>query len=206
MGNGARGIRFESSLERDFIALKAYDPAVREIEEQPVRIQFGSGGRPHHYVPDFRVTYVAAGRPTELVEIKYQAELIDREHELKARFDAAKEFAGSRGWQFIVMTEQEIRTPHLENLRFLQTFRHEKPESGVSARLINEVNRARSITIDGLLGRTFNADDDRGRGLRCIWCLVANGLLSVDLSVALTTDCELELGPRVKEGALRWST
>lgn len=50
-----RMIAFESLLERDFIYLLDYDPAVEWFEEQLLSIEYLHEGKLLHYTPDFHL-------------------------------------------------------------------------------------------------------------------------------------------------------
>lgn len=113
----ARGsVGFESTLERDFVRLMAFDPDVTDIEEQPVRIDYEDDeGRPRHYTPDYLVQRQSA--PTLLAEIKPKKFL---KPELEPKFAAARRYAASRGWMFEVWTERDIRTTRLDKILLLE--------------------------------------------------------------------------------------
>jgi len=84
---GHRGIRgtasalckpvaFESTLERDFLALLSMDPNLADLREQPIRIDFRDvGGRARHYTSDVLVLYNAKLPQQVLYKIKYRADL-----------------------------------------------------------------------------------------------------------------------------------
>ena len=93
-GPGGGGIGFESTLERDFVRLMAFDPNVTDIEEQPVRIEYtDADGRPRSYTPDYLVH--RRGAPPLLAEIKPERFLTP---DLESKFDAARHYAAARGW------------------------------------------------------------------------------------------------------------
>jgi len=114
MGPGKRSIGYESTLERDFVSLMAFDPGVTDIEEQPVRIDFEDDeGRKRHYTPDYLVH--RNGAPPLLAEIKPSKFLTP---DLEPKFEAAQSYAAARGWEFEVWTEKDIRTPRLQKHSF----------------------------------------------------------------------------------------
>lgn len=122
---GFSGQQYESALERDLLDLLAFDLNVERYETQPVRLYYDAenGGR-LPYTPDALITYrrdipSARDLPHLLVEVKYREEYRERYRELKRRFRAARQYARENGYRFCVLTEREIRTPYLENARFL---------------------------------------------------------------------------------------
>lgn len=113
-------IEFESILEKEYMLLLDSDPHLESYDSQPVEIPLSRG---RSYVPDLLVTYrptfSGIQRPPELVEIKIQEHLEQYAAEYQEKFAAAAAFAEERGWIFITRTELDIRTPRIENLKFL---------------------------------------------------------------------------------------
>lgn len=117
-----RMIAFESLLERDFIYLLDYDPAVEWFEEQPLRIEYQHETKTLHYTPDFHV--VERGKHV-LVECKPER-FVDTE-ENNRKFAAAREWCGEQNWEFRVVTEQSVRTGfRLQNIKLLAQYARQK--------------------------------------------------------------------------------
>lgn len=118
-------VRTESTLETDFVLMCDFDPQVGKIESQPVTIAYtGEGGAQRHYTPDFLVEYLpdpdwVQRRRPELVETKYAQELEQKALDYALKFEAARQYAGDRGWTFRVISETDLRTPYLKNAKFL---------------------------------------------------------------------------------------
>ena len=184
---GQPAIAFESTLERDFALLQLFDLTVDSVEEQPVRIEYmGSDGRPTRYTPDFLVIYKGSTRSPRLVEVKYQAELEEKAAQYAARFEAARRYGSDRGWSFEVATETTIRTPRLENARFLLPYRRQSADPGRCHRLLEQLTTADAISIGDLLRAAFATIADQQTGLPCLWHLVATGRIVTDLDRPLT--------------------
>lgn len=112
---------FESTLERDYYFLLGMDDEVVSFQPQPVRLPYvAAGGRRKTYVPDVLVTYHT--RPSCIFEIKHVAELVKDPAEFRTRFQAARAFCRTQGWQFSTVTEKSIRGPRLTNVTFLRPF------------------------------------------------------------------------------------
>jgi len=184
---GQPAVAFESSLERDFALLQLFDPAVETVEEQPVRIAYTApDNRPAHYTPDFLVVCRPDGPPPRLVEVKYQAELDAKAPDYAARFEAARHYATRRGWRFEVVTEVAIRTPRLENARFLLPYRDRPADPGRCRRLLDRIEEGGAMAAGDLLRAAFPSLGDQAAGLPCLWHLVATGRIAVDLDLPLT--------------------
>ena len=182
---GRSSIAFESTLERDFALLCAFDPDVASIEEQPLAIPLPPPA--HRYVPDFLVRF-HSGRPTELVEVKHDADLAAQAADLAPRFAAAEAFCLEKGWTFRVVTEGAIRIPRLGNARFLLAYRTRAVDPGHCARILNLAGKTGSRSVAGLMGEAFPVPADRTAALPALWHLVAAFRLAAELDEPLTMD------------------
>src|SRR2546426_7711862 len=120
---------FESTLERDFLLLLDFDPDVEGYEEQPVTITYhDETGRRRTYTPDILVRYrtehleVRRSKP-HLCEVKYRDDLRQHWTVYRPKFRAAQRYARQQGWRFRLVTEQHVRTPYLDNVKFLGPYR-----------------------------------------------------------------------------------
>src|SRR5579859_6676456 len=128
-GTLPEGGRYESSLERDFMLLVQFDPAIDTYTPQPLTLRYrGLDGETHRYTPDGLIHW-RQDRPIHhdsrpiLVEIKYRQAFSGEWRNWRRKARAAHEYALDRGWMFCIYTEREIRTPVLENARFLLPYR-----------------------------------------------------------------------------------
>lgn len=187
----ARGVAFESALERDFITFMVFDPAFVAIEEQPVRIDYEWEGRSRHYTPDFLVEL--EGAAPLLAEVKFAAELEKSRDKLQPKLDAGRAYADTRGWRFEVWTEHDIRGTRLENAGFLSRYFEPEPDPGLCARLLRQLARvpAGVASAGKLIDACFSEDDERGRGLWALWHLVATGRLDFDADHPINNETPL---------------
>ncbi|MFC1672744.1 TnsA endonuclease N-terminal domain-containing protein [Pseudomonadota bacterium] len=193
LGPGKDSVGYESTLERDFVSLMTFDPGVTGIEEQPVRIEYeDSEGRQRHYTPDYLIE--RQNKPTLLAEIKPTKFIT---HDLDDKFEAAKLFAAKRGWVFEVWTEKVIRTPRLQNVRFLLGYRDYPADPGRAARILKQMESDGPMAVEQLLNACWNSDEEeRARGLGALWNLVAVGKLQADLDRELTMESILKIPGR----------
>ena len=116
-------VEFESILEKEYMLLLDSDPYLESYDVQPVEIPLSRG---RIYVPDLLVTYrpTPSGnlRPPELVEIKTQEHLDRYADKYREKFAAAVVFAEERGWIFVTRTELDVRTPLIQNLKYLHRY------------------------------------------------------------------------------------
>jgi len=120
-----RMIAFESLLERDFIYLIEYDPAVEWFEEQPLSIKYLYETRQLHYTPDFHL--LERGQHV-LVECKPRR-FVETEENCR-KFAMAREWCAERGWGFRVITDQQVHSGfRLQNVKLLAQHARQKVDA-----------------------------------------------------------------------------
>ena len=180
---GGDAVQHESALERDFVLLVAFLDAGAAIISQPITIEFEDGVRSRRYTPDFRVTW-STGR-SELVEVKYRADLRTQWTRLRPCFVAAREAAEKQGGSFRIATERAIRVPMLNNARRLLPLRAVPLDTTISE---HALQTARSLS-EPTFARIVDAMPcDRASALGAVWRLIAQGKLSVDLAAPIRPD------------------
>jgi TnsA endonuclease N terminal/TnsA endonuclease C terminal len=189
-GVNANQVAFESTLERDFMLLVEFDQDVLSYEEQPVRIDYLSAdGQARHYTPDILVTYRQTSTTPKhplLVEIKYRRDLFACWRELKPKFRAARRYAKERGWTFKIVTEVEIRTPYLKNVKFLRQFQRRPVNPADANLLLQKASDLRSTDPESLLSAICPEVHNRAQFLPTLWQLIARRAIGADLNRPLT--------------------
>lgn len=185
-------IGFESTLEKDFFLLLEFDRRVESFEEQPVTIPYHNPeGRLRRYIPDVLVRYRPEptgqpGGPPTLCEVKYRGDLREHGAEYRPKFTAARHYARDRGWRFRVVTEREIRTPRLGNIRFLLRYRPMRVDDTDRDALLTALRAHGTATPDALLALACLNPLRHAEALATLWHLVATGQIGVDLDRLLT--------------------
>ena len=186
---GDRVVRAEGSLEPDYFSSLKHDPNVLAVVEQPVRIHYrDSKGKRRSYTPDALVTF-RDGRKPQLVEVKPQHTLERKAEEFAERFEAARVYALERGWEFLTVTDTEIRTVEFENLEFLSMYRERRVDPLVVTRVLDQlldVHKGRSIPISTLLDGVARDDMERAHLIPVVWHLVAVKRLRMEFSEEIT--------------------
>jgi hypothetical protein len=183
---------FESTLERDLLLLLRFDLNVDRFHTQPLSVPYtDKQGQPRHYTPDVLVTYrtdiaPANTMPTLLCEVKYTADLERNADEYTPKFRAATAYAQQRGWEFRVLDETHIRTPYLDNARFLYPYRQLTLEDDRKRLILEALFEQRQSTPEALLVSIYQAPDNRARLLPTLWALVSRLRIGADLSQPLT--------------------
>lgn len=194
-----KSLGYESLLERDLMILLEFEDAVQGFEEQPVKIDFAvKGKKSKSYVPDILIHYnstssTEAPRPV-LGEVKTSADLEKHRAKYAPKFEAAALYAEERGWDWHIFTEKEIRTPYLENLKFLREYHSSEPDEG----LLNTVlaylsNERRSVPIELLLQKLCPEDELALHMVPAVWHLLATKRIVASLKKPLDMQTKLSL-------------
>lgn len=191
---------YESPVERDFYCLLEFDPRVLNYEPQPVRIDYKlTTGRSEEYYPDTLVRYRPSTDsspvpPHTLVEVKLRKELKEKWSQLRPGFQAAWRYAKPRGWRFKLMTDREIRTAYLGNVKFLLRFRGIPPDPAIEQRIITGLE-ASPRRVNDLLAELWPERMDQARAIPYLWRLLAIRHIHTDLSKSLNMKAELWISP-----------
>lgn len=181
---------YESTLERDFLTLLEFSPNVRAFEVQPVTVAWRQGGRERRYTPDVLVHYEADAKP-ELYEVKYRKDLWKDWKILRPKLRAGVRFAKTQGWRFRLATEVEIRTPYLENAKFLLAFARRKFSSEPCAQLLQGLRELREATPAALLLALCRDETNRALLTPALWHLLGSFRIGADLHLPLTMDSRI---------------
>lgn len=111
-----RMVAWESLLERDALLLLEFSPGVIFYQEQPTVVTYPDGNGVRQYFPDFELVLHDGVRVH--LEVKPLSKLL--RPSIAKRFDAVISRYASRGQEFRIVTEQEIRRePLMRNVRQL---------------------------------------------------------------------------------------
>jgi len=148
---------FESLLEKDYLLLLDFDDTVEKFETQPVRVPVP--GVPNGYVPDVLIFYLPDAdtgiiRRPSLVDVKHSDEVKRNEKKYAPKFAAATRFAESKGWEFAVVDQTQIRTSRLAFLKFLREYRNINPSEDDIQRVLECVGIFRDFTVIGRLKKS----------------------------------------------------
>ncbi len=179
-------VEHESTLERDFVTLTSFMDAGASITSQPVTLTFRDASRSRRYTPDYLVRW--SDRRTELIEVKYQADLEANQERLQPAFEVAREWAKEQGASFRTATEHEIRGPAFKNVQRLLPLRDVPLDAELAARVLAVTRSLEPPTFGGVL-EALRAQ--RSAALATLWRLIARGTLRVDLSEPIRFDTEL---------------
>lgn len=187
----------ESSLEHDFFTLLEYDRRVGKFASQPITLRWEDATGRHRYTPDVAARYTEAAvladaaLRTTLFEVKPREVLKRDWKEFKPKFRAAIAWTRERDFRFRIVTERQIRTPYLDNVRFLMMFRGKRMTSDSES--IEEIKRRIRETLYGLkrstprdlLNAITQVERLQAEHLPWIWFLLNCNLIGCDLGKPL---------------------
>lgn len=172
-----RMVECESILEGDVVLLLEYSPGVLSYQEQPVLINYWDGEKIRAYFPDFEVLLSDGSRVH--LEIKPSKKL--RNLKIAEKYRAIATYYNQTAIQFRIVTKLECRRePLRSNLRRL---------SYLGTKLTADVlpTHAELIRRLGQIPITLAASE-RILGAKVAHCLLAQGLLSCDLTAEIKPD------------------
>jgi len=178
----------ESALERDFVVLSSFLDPDAVITAQPITITFQVGTLTRRYTPDYSVAWSDGKR--EIVEVKYLSDLRANQERFKERFSAMEDWARARGATFRIATEREIRGRALDNARRLLPLRTAAFDPDIAQSVVSAVRRLVAATFADVMTAI---PADKPSVLATLWCLLARGVLYVDLSLPITPGSIIKL-------------
>lgn len=180
--------QFESTLERDFLTLLEFHPDVDRYEVQPSAIQWEDGcGKRRKHTPDVLVLFKPhLNLKPWLCEIKYRSDLFEKWADYKPKFKAGIQFAKKVGWRYRLITEVEVRTPYLNNCRFLTGFKFQKPKKEDVHLLLGRLEHLGQSTPSALLSAIDPDKYAQAYLMPVLWHLIATHQIDADLYQDLT--------------------
>lgn len=208
-GTAPDGQQFESLLEEDFFVLLRFNRLVAEFKAQPVKVEWQDAeGSIRTYTPDALVHYrqdlpESASRPPLLCEVKPVApgepkkspkrmpprKEDDAENLLK--WAAAERYAARRGWAFKVFFEKDIRTPYLENARFLLRYKERMGDSKYQDHLLDVLERRGPLTLAEWAASLSSSLEERAQVLPACYRLIALQQVSAGLDRRLSLNSQI---------------
>ncbi len=189
------GVSFESSLERDWLICLDFHPDIKLILEQPMTICYDSGGA-RRYTPDMLARYEKADGQSHVIvyEVKPLEELRKSWATYRPRFCAAVSFCRDRAWRFKIVTEKHIRTPFLDNAKFLRKYRSNAIQELYRDQLLYSLRALGPTTPQALLAFSYLQFERKMAALSELWRMVAIGEICTDLSQPITMSSTIWVG------------
>jgi hypothetical protein len=169
-----RLVWWESQIERDYIYLLEFDPAVISYEEQPLRISYHLNGKERHYTPDFLVKRTDKSL---IIEVKPEEEA--QKEENQRLFKTASAICARDNYDFIIITDKMIRVqPRLDNIKLLTRYQR-IPINDPHYQII--CNEFFAKSSEASLNEVMQFFASRDVGKQVVFSLLYWGVLAVDL-------------------------
>lgn len=183
-----RMMYWESTLERDYFYLLEFDPDVLSYREQSFKIHYTYEGEKRVYTPDI---LVVRKNKTQVVEVKPSSKINNKRNLLK--FNVGRRYCKKNGYEFIVVTEKEIREGELlSNLHFLYRFVNQRPSELESYKIKKVFKKNKCIKIKNI--SKYFTENKLEYLLPKIYYMIYFGELFVDLIQEITNETEIKLG------------
>src|SRR5207249_10286259 len=124
-----------------------------------------------------------------------KADLALHEADYRPKFNAAIKFSCENGFQFTIITEDNIRTTLLQNASFLNRYTHEKIDEEYAICLLTGLSSLNESTPEALITRCENITRHRGELLYVLWQLVANKEVGCNLNTPITMHSKIWINP-----------
>lgn len=173
---------FESLLEAEHMLLLDHDEQVKAYGVQPVNIPVP--GVPRGYVPDTLVEFypdedgvIAA---PELREVKSMLDLQVNAAKYALKFEQARRYCEQRGWLFRIITDKEIRTPRLANVKFLRAYETQQHSPEMMDEVLKRMVQLGHTDSAAVLNSLTTDLDEQLRWMPVLWHLVAKRRIVID--------------------------
>ncbi len=118
--------------------------------------------------------------------MKYRDDLRQHWVEYRSKFRAAQRYARQQGWRFRLVTERHVRTPYLENVKFLRPYRTLPVNDAYRTQLLSTLATLEVTDPASLLAAVFEDRWQQAQLLPMLWQLVATQQIGTDLEQPLT--------------------
>lgn len=185
----------ESTLEADFLTLLDFNQDVLKFTCQPVTITCSLDDLRRRYTPDVMVEYT--NHKVIFYEVKYRQDLFKNWITLKPKFKVAIKYAKSNNAEFKIITEKEIRTDYLCNIKFLKTYIVAPNINFEKCQFVeNILMKLNSSTPNKILNLLTQQNWSRTEGLFILWSLIGMGAqgknnIKTNLHTPLTMNTEI---------------
>lgn len=187
------GIGYESLLERDFFLILEFDEKVKAYEEQPFTIQYERNGKNFNYTPDCLVTYHDTSIMPCVVEVKMTDELKDKKVFFEEKFNQIQNYITLNDMEFKLITELDIRSSYLENIKFLYRFAFlENIENKIDS-LLKIAQQYEQISVNELLKIIDSNRYVQAEYLGTIWHLVFTNKFELNMNSPINNNSILRI-------------
>jgi hypothetical protein len=169
-------VHCESTLEKDFVRLADFDRSISEVIHQPLAIYYYFKRRRRVYYPDYKMV-TSAGKII-IVEVKPQKYVRKVKNEIK--FIVGRMYCEERGWEYHIVTEQQIRLGYLQrNLGLLRGLGHQYVSMSDLKLVLDTLKNSGESTIEMLRENCIEMEE--ATFFKIIYKLIYHQKIYVDL-------------------------
>ena len=191
---GEKGIKFESTLERDLLRILDFNDSVSDITSQPFTLEYtDEKGKNRRYTPDFLVHFKSSpsdsittfsSKPL-LIEVKPNDKLKKHWYELRGRFKIATRYSQENDFIFKIYDENKIRGNDLKNITLINRYRDLVYDEYEEKRILEHLKAVGHTTVDHLLAYLYVTEIQIGIGLGQVWNLIGKKKIGCDIGQPL---------------------
>lgn len=187
----------DKSLKADFRFLCKFDHNVLRLDLGSAHVRYeNADGLTRFSKPDFLVRYrrdikPAAWMPHLLCQVRLNDDISGDWRNLRRHVQAMRVHAHSRGWDFRILTETEIRTPFLDNARFLDPYMCRADDVAGEELLLQWMEEFQQTDPETLLAVAARDRTHQVELTAALWRLVACKRIICDLTRPLTMKSEI---------------
>jgi hypothetical protein len=176
----------------DFFIILDFDLNVQYYQRQPVSVTYTDpSGDSRAFTPEFLITYrrdiVPARKMRPLLcDVMTRQDVFENWANLLPRLRAARRYARGRRWQYQLLTERHIRTPYLENAKFLLPYCRLETDWEGSLPLLRTLRELRQADPEALLAACATGEGHRAELTPLLWHLISIWQIGADLTEPLT--------------------
>lgn len=178
-GKMERTIKWEGTLERDYVSILEWQQDVIEYWEQPIKIKYHLNGKMRYYTPDF---LVIRNSGKSLVEVKPRYRLEDPNTLLQIKVGI--DFCLKKDMHFKVVSDEIREGQFLKNIKLLERYSLEN----VSLFFINDavamVLKTESISIEEL--SNYMGVRGYSSAIQKVYFLVYKSIIKVNMDEPIT--------------------
>ena len=198
-------VAFESTLERDCAYLAMFEPRITNVVSQPYTILYtNSKGKQSKYTPDFELTYLGDEGPQKaLLEVKPLDKLEENKSKYYDRFMAMSIFAQQSDTSFHAVTENQIRTYRINNVKSLYARVYDlNNDHSVVSDLLRIIESRLPMTMREAINIRGTSNVEQAQTQTLIWALLAGHEIFVNLDEDITGSTLIHKRPLVKNRPL----
>ena len=171
---------YNSLLQKDFMYWLEFDPDVLSYNTPAIQLEYYINGKQKRHAPDFQVI---RHQKKQIIEVKSQK--IIKSEKYRRLYPLLSKICDETGWEFIVITESQVRQePLLSNIKLLYKYARENFS-------IDEYQNCLAIlksTVPASLAEIGQALDCHNIRRNVLFKLLFHSLVEIDLKQSIKAD------------------